>query len=103
MKTAPAPTATMIPGDNLFNGQETLSGTVTIDGHVVTNVLRQDIPPPINTTLFPPLHLTVGGHNVVWQRDPFQPLACTVYVPSFTLRQPCPYEASIALQTGSNA
>ncbi len=100
---APMPTATMIPGDNLFYVQETLPGTVTIDGHMVTNVLRQDILPPINTTLFPPLRLAVGEHHVVWQRDPFQPLACTVYVPSFALSQPCPYETSIALQTGSNA
>lgn len=98
-----APTPTAIPGDNLFYVQETLPGAVTVDGHIVTNVLRQDILPPINTKLFPPLQLSVGEHHVVWQHAPFQPLACIVYVPSFALSQPCPYETSIALQTGSNA
>jgi hypothetical protein len=97
-----APTSTPIPGDNLFYIQEALPGTVTIDGHDVTNILDSNIQPPINAKNNPPLRLSVGVHQVVWQGNPFKSLACTVYVPSFSRTQPCHYESAVALTSGIN-
>jgi hypothetical protein len=98
-----APTATPIPGDNLFYIQEAFPGTVTLDGHHVTNILDSNIQPPINPKKYPPLRLAVGVHRVVWQGNPFNPIACTVYVPSFARTQPCSYESPVSLTSGINA
>lgn len=103
LAAAPSPTPTIVPGDNLFYFQEALPGTITVDGHPVAQILDYLMGPPLNPKLFTPFQLSRGVHHIVWQAAPFNPLSCTVFVPSLATTQLCPYQSSISLVSGINA
>ena len=70
---SPTPTATLIPGENLFYITTSPAwGKVSIDGHAVAHL------PAIGGT---PLTLATGGHTIKWDAPPFPPQQCIVYVP----------------------
>jgi len=96
-------TATVVPGDNLFYIQETLPGTVTIDGQRITNIMNSEVQPPIDANQYHPIRLSAGTHHVVWQTPPFMPITCLIFVPSLASSQPCPYESPVSLLSGLNA
>src|SRR5579863_6833768 len=68
------PTPTLTPGTNLFYVQITPSwGTILIDGQQLAH-----LPDPSSD---PPLQLSAGIHEVVWQASPFASQRCTIVVP----------------------
>ncbi len=99
------PTPTLVPGDNLFYIEETLPGTVTVDGHPFSHFLDPNVQPPIDPKLkqYVPLRLSKGVHHMIWQAAPFKPLSCLVFVPSLASSQTCSFESAISLTNGLNA
>ncbi len=70
----PIPTASLVPGDDLFYIEGTPSwGSISIDGHVLPH------PPAIG--LNPPLRLARGQHRITWSAPPFLPQRCVASVP----------------------
>jgi hypothetical protein len=90
------PTPTLLAGDNLFFIQSTPPGAISIDGHSLAHI-------PQYPNLDSPLHVSRGVHHITWQAAPFNPLTCTIYVPSLIHSQPCPYESAVTLDNGINA
>lgn len=89
LTAAPTPTATLIPGNDLFNIQASPTGIITIDGHT----LKRNTKPPITYYTSKPVHLSRGQHKIVWQAPPFKPLTCIVSVPPVANEQ-CNYESA---------
>lgn len=70
---APTPTATLIPGENLFYITTDPSwGTVSLDGQPLSH------PPKLGSE---PLTLAPGAHTIVWNAAPLPPQKCLIYVP----------------------
>lgn len=70
----PIPTATLIPGSDLFYIQGDPSwGSVSVDGHTLSS-----LPDPASGK---PIQLSRGIHGIVWSAEPFMPQRCLVYVP----------------------
>jgi hypothetical protein len=70
---APTPTATLLPGENLFYITTDPSwGTVSVDGHTLARL------PTLGDQ---PLTLGVGGHIITWNVPPLTPQKCLIYVP----------------------
>lgn len=70
---APTPTATLLPGENLFYVTSDPSwGTISVDGHTLAH------PPKIGSQ---PLTLAPGAHTIVWNAAPLAPQKCLIFVP----------------------
>ena len=70
---APTPTATLLPGENLFYVTTDPSwGTVSVDGRTLAN------PPKLGSE---PLTLAAGAHTIVWNAAPLPPQKCLIFVP----------------------
>jgi len=80
----PTPTTVLIPGEDLFYIQETLSwGNLSIDGQMVSHLPRLGIDPP--------LRLTRGLHLLIWRVEPFLPQVCYISVPATDTGNNCYY------------
>lgn len=92
----PTPTATLIPGENLFYITTSPAwGKVSIDGHAVAQL------PAIGST---PLTLSTGGHTIRWDAPPFPPQQCIVYVPpQLTTGGACSSNDSQRVQSGKDS
>ncbi|MHB8599420.1 MAG: hypothetical protein ACYDER_21740 [Ktedonobacteraceae bacterium] len=79
----PTPTATLTPGSNQFYFSVSPSwGTITIDGHRLS-------PVPAPGMGKPPLMLSPGTHQVVWQIAPFPTVQCQISLPFRFSSQNC--------------
>jgi hypothetical protein len=93
--TAVAPTATLVPGSNLFYVQATPEwGTLLVDGQTIAHV-------PTSSSQ-PPLVLSAGVHEVVWQADPFMPQHCTIVVPPIVSETLCLSNDPMLVNAGPN-
>ena len=91
---APAPTLT--PGSNVFYFSESPAwGTIAVDGHVLH-------PLPTPGSKIPPLVLSSGTHDIVWQAAPFPTVHCILFLPFRYSTQSCPLSnpITIAQKTG---
>ncbi len=81
--TPALPTSTPLPGSNQFYFSVSPSwGTITIDGHRLS-------PVPAPGTGKPPLMLSSGTHQVVWQIAPFPTVQCQISLPFRFSSQNC--------------
>ena len=86
---APAPTLT--PGSNVFYFSESPSwGTIAVDGHVLH-------PLPTPGSKIPPLALSSGTHDIVWQAAPFPTVHCILFLPFRYSAQNCPLGSPIVI------
>ena len=87
---APAPTLT--PGSNVFYFSESPTwGTIAVDGHVLH-------PLPTPGSKIPPLVLSSGTHDVVWQAAPFPTVHCILFLPFRYSAQNCPLSDPIVIR-----
>jgi hypothetical protein len=93
---APTPTATLLPGENLFYIiTDPLWGTVSVDGHTLMH---------LPTLGGQPLTLAVGGHTIVWNAPPLAPQKCLIYVPQQqTPGGNCSATDQMAVRSGKDA
>jgi hypothetical protein len=90
----PSPTATLVPGVDLFYVQASPSwGRLLADGHS-TSI------PAIG--IDPPLRFARGQHLLVWQADPFLSQRCTVSVPN-SPADTCNYRETAPSTSGLSA
>lgn len=93
--TAAVPTATLVPGSNLFYVQTTPGwGTLLVDGQTIAHL-------PASSSQ-PPLVLSAGVHEVIWQVDPFMPQHCTIVVPPIVSETPCLSNDPMLVNAGPN-
>lgn len=77
------PTSTPFPGSNQFYFSISPSwGTIMIDGHVLSPVPEPGMGKP-------PLTLSSGTHQVVWQIAPFPTVQCQIFLPFRFSSQSC--------------
>ena len=93
---APTPTATLLPGENLFYITTNPTwGTVSVDGHTVKSL------PRLGST---PLTLSAGGHTIAWNAPPLTPQKCVIFVPpQQTSGGNCSTTDMMTVQSGTDA
>jgi len=93
---APTPTATLLPGENLFYITSNPSwGTISVDGHTLAH------PPALGSQ---PLTLSAGGHTIVWNAQPLPPQKCLIFVPpQQTSGGNCSATDQMTVQNGKDA
>ncbi len=92
----PSPTATLVPGVDLFYITGSPSwGRAYLDGQRMNHLP--------NVGVDPPLRIARGQHVLVWKADPFQEQRCIVSVPSNYSVDTCHYNNSVTLPGGGSA
>lgn len=93
---APTPTATLLPGENLFYVTTDPSwGTVVVDGHTLAHL------PTLGSE---PLTLSPGGHTITWSAPPLAPQKCLIYVPQLQAAAGnCSATDQMSVRSGKNA
>lgn len=93
---APTPTATLLPGENLFYITTDPSwGAVSVDGHTLAHL------PTLGDQ---PLTLSPGGHTITWNAPPLASQKCLIFVPQLQAAGGnCSATDQMAVRTGKDA
>jgi hypothetical protein len=92
---APAPTATLYPGDDLFYIQRSPAwGSIFIDGHTYARLPIIGVDQPIQ--------LARGRHLIRWRADPFLTQHCIISVPP-DITDTCLYNSSARVNANLSA
>jgi hypothetical protein len=92
----PTPTATLLPGENLFYITTDPSwGAVSVDGHTLAHL------PSLGDQ---PLTLSPGGHTITWDAPPLSPQKCLIFVPQLQAAGGnCSATDQMTVRTGKDA